>query len=493
MASGVGVSPDSVIYLSAADRVNQGRGLTPIGFHFAPSMPSDRPLVIFPPAYSLLLATVKLITADSVKAAKYIHIVLFGITAFVLALIVYGATRSLWAVVCAPGVFMSSFAVLEIFTMAWSESLFVLTLLATLFALLGYLRRPNRWLFFGCAVLASVSVLTRYVGIVIVVPLALTLLRQENPLGEKIKRGLLISAIVVLPFAAWIGRNWLLTGSATGRRPALHLFNTSAGLISVNSLLRFVVPYRLPSPIQLLLIAGGAIIVFWTLWRGVRRRTGSTGEYVAFFSAVTIAAYVAFLIAYNSFADPAVDLESRLFLPVYLFGITLVFSLGFGLSGNPWRVRVMVILSVLTIAINAYSSFVWAAERHREGVGFLSRAWKESAAVNFAQHLPPQTVVHSNAADAYYLYTGQEAVRLPAKFDPMEGGRANPNFELQIAAVRSDVLNNRAIVIYFDRVDWRWYLPSRSELEELHKLPVLMRLSDGVVYGVSPQVIGKRQ
>src|SRR5262245_49554424 len=73
MSSDIGVTPDSVIYLSAADRLVEGKGLTPIGYHFSPGVPSDQPLVIFPPAYSVLLASTSLFTSDRLAGAKYIH------------------------------------------------------------------------------------------------------------------------------------------------------------------------------------------------------------------------------------------------------------------------------------------------------------------------------------------------------------------------------------------------------------------------------------
>ena len=49
MSSGVGVSPDSVIYLSAADSFAAGSGLKPIAFHYSPEVPGGEPLVSFPP------------------------------------------------------------------------------------------------------------------------------------------------------------------------------------------------------------------------------------------------------------------------------------------------------------------------------------------------------------------------------------------------------------------------------------------------------------
>jgi hypothetical protein len=172
-------------------------------------------------------------------------------------------------------------------------------------------------------------------------------------------------------------------------------------------------------------------------------------------------------------------------LPVYVFGIIVVFSLVESKSATDkgrtlfWSV---ILSSVVLFGANVRPAAYWVSYRHREGEGFTSRAWKDSETVKFVKGLPSQMAVSSNAADACYLFTKREALRLPAKYDPTNA-RVNADFETQMARLRDDLINNRALVVYFDRVDWRWYLPARHELEETYKLPVLTRLADGIVYG----------
>jgi hypothetical protein len=58
--------------------------------------------------------------------------------------------------------------------------------------------------------------------------------------------------------------------------------------------------------------------------------------------------------------------------------------------------------------------------------------------------------------------------------------------------LKNDLDKNHALIIYFDRLTWRWYLPSRNELEEKYKLPVVTRLADGVVFGVQSATVHVR-
>ena len=72
---------------------------------------------------------------------------------------------------------------------------------------------------------------------------------------------------------------------------------------------------------------------------------------------------------------------------------------------------------------------------------------------------------------------------MPAKVDPVSG-KNNPEFEREINSVRNELMQNQAVVVYLDKITWRWYLPSKDELENVYRLPVLVRFDDGVVYGI---------
>jgi len=109
--------------------------------------------------------------------------------------------------------------------------------------------------------------------------------------------------------------------------------------------------------------------------------------------------------------------------------------------------------------------------------------WADSESIEYAKTLSPARTIYSNGVDAIYSLTGREALRIPARFDPAGGGKNNSEFERDINAMRDDLMQNRAVVLYLDKITWRSYLPSKDELENVDKLPVLVRLEDGVVYG----------
>ncbi|HKY27438.1 MAG TPA: hypothetical protein VJM12_05780, partial [Pyrinomonadaceae bacterium] len=351
-----------------------------------------------------------------------------------------------------------------------------------------YTRKTQLWLLLACGSTAAAASMTRYAAITILPPLVLTVLIHKGPSRGSFKRAVMVGGVALLPLVGWVIRNRLIAGSSTGRSLAFHFIGTAAVKTFVNSIMFLFSPYDLPKLVKLLLLAIAAVVVVCALWMGLRDQTGTADRCVRFFSAVMVATYVFFLAAYNSFANPAVDLGSRVALPVYVFGIILIFSFAEWKSAVGKRralIWCVILSSLVLFSANLRPAAYWVFNRHREGEGFTSRAWRDSETMKFVKALPSQMAVSSNAADACYLFTKREALRLPAKYDPTSA-RVNSYFAAEMAALQDDLTNNHAVLIYFDKITWRWYLPDRNELEESHKLPVITRFADGVVYGVVP-------
>jgi len=314
----------------------------------------------------------------------------------------------------------------------------------------------------------------------------LTLLFQQGTSRETLKRALFVTVVAVLPLIAWVIRNNVVADSLTGRSLDFHLIGAIAVNAFVDSLMHLLSAHALPAVVKVLVSIVGAGVVIGALSKGIRGHSSTDNRYIRFFSASMVSTYVVFLVAYNSFANPAVDLGPRVALPVYVFGIILIFSLiewesAVGkLRTLFWCITVSAFLVVLG---NLGPAVSWVSYRHREGEGFTSRNWKESETVQFVKALPSHVTVWSNAADACYLFTHREALRLPAKYDPTRA-RVNTEFAKQMTALRNKLNDGQTVVIYFDKVTWRDYLPNRSDLEGSDKLPVLRRFADGVVYGV---------
>ena len=77
--SGLGISPDSIYYLSTADSIIAGKGF----YQF-----DGKPFVMFPVGYPILLSLIKVIVGSSfLKVIPFFNAILFGLTIFIAGII----------------------------------------------------------------------------------------------------------------------------------------------------------------------------------------------------------------------------------------------------------------------------------------------------------------------------------------------------------------------------------------------------------------------
>ncbi len=339
MSSGVGVSPDSVIYFSAADRLLAGQGLKPIGFHFSPGIANGKPLVIFPPTYSVLLSLSSIFRSDPVHGAKWLHALLFAANAVLVAVIVYlGTSKSALATLGAVLLLLTSPSVLEIHMMAWSDPPFITFALLAMLLLLLHIRAPHYSLLIGSALSASLALTTRYVGVTILPPMILTILILSNrSLRLRIRDCLTLVAIATLPLAAWLLRNLIVSDSAANRSLAFHLLGWSDIQMMINSLLVFWTPFLGNFYLKVILLVVFAGLVFTSVALALkdktRREEGVTlNAATQIFASIFVITYLLFLFVYDSFANPLVELGIRVLSPAFVFGVILAVSAMYRLS-----------------------------------------------------------------------------------------------------------------------------------------------------------------
>ncbi len=488
---GVGISPDSLVYVGAADSITAGKGVRTIASHYTPLTAAGAPLTIFPPAYPLLLSMSARLTRDRLASAKWLHAFIYGATVFVIGMLAYvGTGGSIAAALASILLFQTSARVFDVFTMAWSDSPFMLLCLLAVLLLIWHIARPTVWLLLAAAAAASAVTLTRYVGVVILPPMVLTiLLLKTAPLKHRIRDSLILGVVASLPLALWFVRNLLVANSATERALSFHLISKADILVMMNSLALFWVPFpgSLVFKIVLLAIAGGFLLYVTIIALATRKWKQQERDIslaMIVLSASFAVSYVVFMLTYNTFVSPQADLDVRDLCPFFVFLNVLAVTAVYRAAA----VRRMLWIGFLAVLVpwatlNASDTISRVAERRANGVRFSSREWTSSATVNYLRSSPADWVVYSNGIDLINFLTGRDALRIPAKADPVKGS-LNLRFDQEIESVRDEVRQHRAIVVYFDNVDWRWYLPTRSELEDRYQFPVMTELPDGVIYGV---------
>jgi hypothetical protein len=117
----------------------------------------------------------------------------------------------------------------------------------------------------------------------------------------------------------------------------------------------------------------------------------------------------------------------------------------------------------------------------KDGLGYSSRKWRDSATIAYVRLLSEDVRIYSNGVtynggDAIGFLTERESRAIPTRINPLTT-KANPHFYEEIEAMCKDIIKNNAILVYLGKD-----LSIQSDLVPC-RIPVLQRFEDGTVYG----------
>lgn len=494
-AWGIGVSPDSTVYIGAARNLLHGQGLTAL------SGRSDalEPMTHYPPLYPLLLALAGLAGGEPLQAARWLNALIFGINVLLACVAVGGYTRwSVRATALASLLVLSAPDILQVHSMAWTEPLFILFCLAGLLLLAAYLERGQRLLLMASAVAVALAFLTRYVGVVLLATgVCGVLFLSGKSYGRRVLEAGLFALVACLPVGLWMIRNKSAAGGAVDREFVFHpvSFHQLGSALSTIStwLLLGKVRTGVRATVFLLEIAC-LIILCILLWRknsarranetkmkGTLARLSTLPTLIVIF----IVFYAGFFIITASFIDFDTVFDERALAPVHVLGIVLLICLAHRLLRSSEAGHLLYLLSVI-LCLAFAGSYVarganWVRQKRGDGQGYTSRAWRESATIERIRNLPAGTPIFTNGYDAVYFLTGRPAMFLPEK--TVHGtGRANALYASELAHVREQLLDHNGVLVYFDGFPERAYLPPEDELRRELNLQPVSRETDGTIY-----------
>lgn len=478
-AEGVGVSPDSIVYIEAVKDVLTGRGLSVGG----------APMTHYPPLYPLLLAGVALFQPDVLEAARWLHAILFGVNVVLLGAVIRLSTHGdLWAAAC--GV-LSAFTapVISVHVMAWSESPFIALALTSLILFSLHIARPRPHLLYGASVALGLAVITRYVGVTLLPPVLVGILFLGNrSAGSRVRDAVVAVCLSCAPLAAWFIRNMLIAQTLANRDEiAVHWVTAQHIKNLVGALHLFVVPVNIPAwgkALEFGLLGGLFMWGLFVLHRHdhFRRNRSSVSLILPLLCLLFAFTYILFLFATVSFIDAWTPLDYRLLAPFLWALVVVSISVAWSVaeaSGNRriWSAFVLGVL--LVFAFNVPRTARRAADLHEHGIAFASRAWRDSPTMQWVQSLPDGQPLHifSNGPDVVRFRTGRAAGYPPVLWS-RRTLRPNLVYENEMRLLRQEVNEGKAVVVYFDGIDFRPFLPGKKELD----LPLARELSDGAVF-----------
>ena len=159
--SGIGLCPDGVVYTTTAKNVLSSCSLVDFR-HYA--------LVEFPAFYPLFLSAVMFITGlQPLVFGAILNASLFAVIIYLSGYITEQFSfHSKWYKAAILSCIVLSPGLLEVYSMLWSETIFILLLLLFIISMHRYFQTYSRKTLVIAAVITSIACITRYAGITII-------------------------------------------------------------------------------------------------------------------------------------------------------------------------------------------------------------------------------------------------------------------------------------------------------------------------------------
>lgn len=265
---GIGVSPDSVIYIGTARTLIEGHRL---------GMPTCdggyAPMTQYAPLFPLALAGTGLLGVDPLDGARWLNAFFFGANTLLVGLLIHKYTPHLGAALAGALLFMASGDILRVHLWAWTEPSFIFLMLLGLMLLQIHVDTGDRYYLAGAAVTIALAFLDRYAGAALVwAGVGGILVLGKGSIRERVCYCLCFGAITCLLMALWMARNFAEAETMTNRTLAFYPIRAQEfkdGLLVVS---QWVLPARLPTMLKITLplaaLAGIIFLSIRSLWIG---------------------------------------------------------------------------------------------------------------------------------------------------------------------------------------------------------------------------------
>ena len=468
--NGLGISPDSIYYMSTADSFLAGNGF----YQF-----DNKPFVMFPVFYPITLSVVKFIVGISfLQVAPYFNAFLFGASIFMCGIILEESNHRKWLKWFVLLIIISSPGLLEVYSMLWSETLFIAEVLLFILCSKQYFEKPIIKHLLIMALVAAIAAETRLAGVAIIATGGLLILFNQNFIWrKKLIHAFIFGCIAVSLFVLNLLRNALLTQTLTGNRQkgvTPLLVNLKYYGLVLSDWLPFS---NLTNSYSVLIGFTFLIIVgFVFLYRLISAKEHHTYEKIA----------VGFTLMYSFFMLAVATLSrfetinNRLLSPFYIPCIlTISFYLA-SLLRAKWSnfirlglITIFLLVFIATIAQYVKTDLATYNENKEGGIGgYSDDDWLVSSGlINYLVTTPKffktNETIFSNAAHAVYFRSQQHVQILPE--------RKYQQLVNEFNKMPSQLL------IWFDNEDNPEVL-TLQEVAATKNLQIIGKFNDGVIY-----------
>jgi len=489
---GIGNCYDCSVYLGAAHSLLKGQGLS-VPFGAAEPIPMNH----YPPLYPALISAVGYFGLDPQSGARYIQALIMGANIFLVGKVIKTYTdNSFWVPIGGSFFILSSEDILRIHFLALSEPLFIFLGFLGLFLLTEYSHKKKTSLLIAASVAIALAALTRYVGVVLIVTGFIGILfLNHQTFRKRILDSIIFVAISSFPVILWLIRNYYAAGSGANRELTFHPFGFMHLKVALTTLSGWILPAWISSSTGgtvLLFIVIGLLLSSFTVLRpraepNVANKTDRPLTGILIFLGIFISVYLVILIMSVSFFDAFTYPDNRILSPVFVSAVILVFCyLEMSLKHSQRRQllkAVWVPLAIILSGIYTFNAIRIIQSAHSDGVGYNRNIWRQSAIVDEIRTLPSGIPIYTNGPDAIYMLTGKNSILIPCRINPFSQ-QQNDACSAEVSAMMKHLSENDGIIIYFNRLKWRSYLVSESDLRTMLSLKPTKITYEGSIYKV---------
>ncbi len=469
---GVGVTPDSVNYLSAARNFADGSGLFTNVIRWN-SRYEAIPLIYWPPFFSLVVAGFYKLGFSLTGIPWLLNLVLFGLNSYLTGFFILKTSDSKIAGGLGYLIFMIVYPSYLIHSQAWSEPLFITLYLGAFYFLERYLDNDSRSGLVISGLLAGLSWVTRYAGITVAAgALTIILFFNRRNWGEKIKAAFVYGIISIIPIALWGYRNYRLLGTPI-IKAVPRISQKAAGfpnlILMIQTIAGWFSPYY-PPALAVILLLGVLLVCLSPLIRPGTRNI---------YNKRVLQSLLTFLVVYLTFMIISCYLMrfalATRFLSVILPPLLIVVILS--LMGNTAvaslklsrpTLSLMLVLLLSPMLIKAAN---WGNQVFTEGnSGYSTKVWRESETIKWLNKYQQDRVLFSNGNDALVLLTKYRARDLPIQKEKQ-----------RLARFWDTVRHFNGLIVYLDNIKRPHHI-SEAELAASGRITQVFSFSDGRLY-----------
>lgn len=482
LSKSVGITPDSVAYISVARNIAEGAG-------FVTSEGSD--YILQPPFYPLVLALAKTtLSIDPLVFAGYLNAMLFGGILIISGLFLLKHIKSFLLILLGITSIMISYALVQTSMFAMSESLFIFLSVLFLYYLDKYQSDQSPTTMIYMSITGSLACLTRYTGIVIILTGVICIILWGRTLQrEKVKHLSIFLLITLIPIGLWTVRNYYLSGAMTGQRARSSYTILDNLTFFYQTILSWFLPVNAFGNFLFIIFLTGILSYIIRLFSGKSLHKNALKLIIP--SLFFVILYSGIIIISSS--TTAYDqISNRLLSPIFITIIIIIFYFFdrtlIWLKERLHKKLATVLFTTCVLLFIFYpvrNTFGMVNEFHQSSseYNYNSAIWRESETIKYLSKnelLKQKFEFYSNEPEAVYILTSLKTKRSPAK----TFYNSPKPYDLYINPRDDMQMLKNVCLIWFDKSN-RDFLFTIEELQKKTVMTEIAHLKDGDIYTFS--------